>query len=71
MKVNCNVIFQYVIREGNLVTDVLVVFSFDDIITFNYFPEIPSAMRRLLNIDMAQIPNHMINDNVTNKRSHD
>lgn len=54
-----NVIFQYVLREGNVVTDCLanLVFSFAGTILFQSFTKLPSAGMKLINLDKAQILN--------------
>lgn len=52
-------IFQHVLREENVVANVLanLVFYFVGTLTFNSFYELPSAGRRLINMDKAQTPN--------------
>ncbi|XP_009794683.1 uncharacterized protein [Nicotiana sylvestris] len=54
-----NVIFQHVLREGNIVADFLasIVFSFAGSTQFHSFSELPSAGRRLLNLEKSQTPN--------------
>ncbi|XP_075107022.1 uncharacterized protein LOC142180004 [Nicotiana tabacum] len=59
MKENFNVTFQHVLRESNTLADFLTntTFSFPGAINFNSCSEMPSARRRLLNLDKAHIPN--------------
>ncbi|XP_070037047.1 uncharacterized protein [Nicotiana tomentosiformis] len=59
MKDQFNVIFQHVLRDGNAVADVLanLVFSFVGTLIFQSLTELPTAGRKLINLDKAQIPN--------------
>nr|XP_016451963.1 PREDICTED: 14.7 kDa ribonuclease H-like protein [Nicotiana tabacum] len=62
IKKNYNVIFQHVLREGNTVADFLanLVFSFTGAIQFHSFSEMPSAGRRLINLDKSKTPNFRV-----------
>lgn len=53
-----NVIFQHVLREGNTVANFIanIVFSFAGITQFHSYNDLPSAGRRLINLDMSQTP---------------
>ncbi|XP_075084856.1 uncharacterized protein LOC142168095 [Nicotiana tabacum] len=59
MKDNFNVIFQHMFKEGNSVADFIanMVFSFAGTSEFHSFSELPSAGRRLINLDKSQSPN--------------
>ncbi|XP_019237121.1 PREDICTED: uncharacterized protein LOC109217336 [Nicotiana attenuata] len=59
MKGHFNVIFQHVLREGNTVADFIanIVFSFAGTTEFHSFSELPSAGKRLINLDKSQTPN--------------
>ncbi|XP_019246545.1 PREDICTED: uncharacterized protein LOC109226206 [Nicotiana attenuata] len=59
LKGNFNVIFQHVFREGNSVADFIanIVFSFASTSEFHSFSKLPSAGRRLINLDKSQTPN--------------
>lgn len=56
---NFNVIVEHVIREGNTLADFMTnyVFIFISTSIFHYFSEMPSAGRRLLNLDKSHTPN--------------
>ncbi|XP_075092125.1 uncharacterized protein LOC142172415 [Nicotiana tabacum] len=71
MKDNFNVIFQHVFREGNSLADFIanIVFSFAGTFEFHSFSELPSAGRRLINIDKSQSPN--LRDRIAKRRTPD
>lgn len=54
-----NVLFQYVLREGNNVADFLdnLVFFFAGTIIFKSFHKLPFEGKILINMDKSQIPN--------------
>lgn len=56
---NFNVIIHHIYREGNTLADFLTNLAFDFAGTakFSNFSELPSAGRRILNLDKQQIPN--------------
>ncbi|XP_075087590.1 uncharacterized protein LOC142169603 [Nicotiana tabacum] len=62
IKNNYNVVFQYVLREGNIVADFFanLAFNFAGTHTFQSFNELPSAGKKLINMDKSQIPNLQI-----------
>jgi len=59
IKNNYNVVFQHVLREGNIVADFFanLAFTFAGTHTFQSFNELPSAGKKLINMDKSQIPN--------------
>ncbi|XP_059315633.1 uncharacterized protein LOC132066321 [Lycium ferocissimum] len=59
MKAEFNVIIQHVYREGNTLADFLTNLAFDFAGTqsFNSFAELPSAGKKILNLDKHQVPN--------------
>ncbi|XP_075082433.1 uncharacterized protein LOC142166835 [Nicotiana tabacum] len=62
IKNNYNVVFEYVLREGNSVADFLgnLAFSFVGTHTFHSFNELPIATKKLINMEKSQIPNLQI-----------
>ncbi|XP_060202597.1 uncharacterized protein LOC132631015 [Lycium barbarum] len=50
---------QYIFREGNAVADFLtnLAFDFAGTVQFHNLQELPSAARKLINMDKAQVPN--------------
>lgn len=57
-----SVIIQHVFKESNTLTNFLTNYAFDFVgeASFNSFSELPTAGRRILNLDKAQTPNFKI-----------